>query len=309
MSLSTISVVGKGEKRTSLDSYGVERISKFKDILFELTKIRITFFVSVTTFVGFLLHNGGMNFNIILPTIGVLILACGASSLNEFQERNLDARMDRTKSRPIPSGKISPNNALLVSLTLILLGSGLLAIHSIIVFALGLFTLLWYNGIYTYLKQKSAMAIIPGALVGALPPVIGWVASGGNIFDTSIIAFASFMFIWQIPHFWLLLLMYDDEYKNAGFPTLSKLFTYNQITNVTYSWIAILIASSTLFYLSGLSVSIISNILLVLFGFFTLVFSYKVISEKRKEIFKKTFLLINAYVLCVLILISIENIV
>ena len=164
--------------------------------------------------------------------------------------------MERTKVRPIPSGRITGSNALIISLLLILAGSIILAFHSNTVLLLGLFTLIWYNGVYTPLKQFTAFAIIPGSLVGALPPIIGWVASGGFIFDEKILALSSFMFIWQIPHFWLLLLMYDHEYREAGFPTLSKIFSYKQISQISFVWIVILVISSGLFYLTNLSVSI-----------------------------------------------------
>ncbi len=285
----------------------LSNILKFKDLLAELTKIRITFFVSVTTFVGFILNNGTLNFDLILTTIGVLILAGGASALNEYQERNIDAKMERTSLRPIPSGMISPQNALIISIALIMFGSILLAQQSISVSILGLFTLAWYNGIYTPLKSVSSLAIIPGALVGALPPIIGWAASGGYIFDAKILSFASFMFIWQIPHFWLLLLLYDEQYKKAGFPTLSNLFSFNQIIKITFVWITILIASSSLFYFSSLSVSLVSNIVLAASGVFTLYLSAKILTVRKKEVFKKSFLLINAYVLLTLIVISVES--
>ncbi len=306
MALSTITIEPNSQSTLKI-RFG--NLYEFKKILSELTKFSITFFVSVTTFVGYILHSGEINFNLVLPTIGVLVLACGASALNEYQERKVDSKMKRTSSRPIPSGRIPPNNAMLVSLVFIGLGLGILALHSSIVMFLGLFTLLWYNGIYTPLKQKSAIAIIPGALVGALPPVIGWAASGGNIFDTKILAFATFMFVWQIPHFWLLLLMYDDQYKKAGFPTLSRIFSFNKITKITFSWIVLLIASSILFYLSELSVSMLSNVSLFLLGVGSIFLSLKVITDRRREVFKNTFLLINAYVLCVLIVITIENII
>jgi protoheme IX farnesyltransferase len=303
---STISISNKNEITLNRK---LKNISEFFSILTELTKFRITFFVSVTTFVGYIIHNGGVDLNIIVPTFGVLVLACGASSLNEWQERSYDSKMNRTNSRPIPSGRLSPQNALIISLLFILAGSILLSINSLYTMLLGLFTLLWYNAVYTPLKQKTAIAILPGSLVGALPPVIGWVASGGSIIDPKILALASFMFIWQIPHFWLLLLMYDDQYKEAGFPTLSKIFTFNQITKITFLWISILVFSSIVFYFSGLSITFLSNILLIFAGLTTLFLSSSVIKARKKEIFCKKFLLINAYVLLVLIVISIENII
>ena len=287
----------------------IQNISEYLGILSELTKFRITFFVAVTTFVGYLLHSGGLELNMILPTIGVLVLACGASSLNEYQERIVDSKMRRTNSRPIPSGRISAQNSLMISIALIFFGALILFLSSKVVMFLGLFTLLWYNAVYTPLKQKTAIAILPGSLVGALPPVIGWVASGGAILDPKILALALFMFIWQIPHFWLLLLMYDDQYKEAGFPTLSKMFTFSQITRITFIWISILVLASVLFYFSDLVMSNISISIMIIAGALTFYFSLPVLKSDQKEIFRKTFLLINAYVLSILIVISIENII
>lgn len=285
------------------------KLIEFLGIISDLTKLRITFFVSVTTYVGFILHSGTINFNFLLPTIGVLILASGASALNEYQERNSDFQMERTKARPIPSGKITESNALFISLLLIIVGSLLLALHNSAVLLLGFFTLVWYNGVYTPLKQFTAFAIIPGSLVGALPPVIGWVASGGDIFDNQILALASFMFIWQIPHFWLLLLIYDHQYRKAGFPTLSKIFSYKKISQITFTWIVILVFSSFLLYISNLTGSIFSNLLLIISGLVTLFFSSKVIFKDGREIYKKSFFQINAYVLFILIVISLEKII
>lgn len=303
------STISLPNNKVTAEKSRVRNILGFLEILSELTKFRITFFVAVTTLVGYLLQSGGIEINMILPTLGVLVLACGASSLNEYQERNIDSKMKRTSSRPIPSGRLSEQNSLIISFTFILVGSFILLLSSSTVLFLGLFTLLWYNAVYTPLKQKTAIAILPGSLVGALPPVIGWVAAGGAIYDPKIIALSSFMFIWQIPHFWLLLLMYDDEYREAGFPTLSKIFSFTQITKITFTWISILILSSIVFYSSELLMSNLSNFILIISGVVTFYFSLPVLRSKQKKIFGKTFLLINAYVLSILIIISIENII
>ncbi len=310
MSVSLVSTADKINKdmKVGNPSKGfLKNLFEFKNIFSELTKFKITFFVTVTTTVGYLLFNGKIDFQFFVTTIGVLILASGASSLNEYQERNADLKMKRTKLRPIPAGKISPNKALTISSFLILVGSVVLFTVGINVMLIGLFTLLWYNGIYTPLKLKTAFAIIPGSLVGALPPVIGWAAAGGNIFDKEIIVLASFLFIWQIPHFWLLLLMYDDQYKDAGFPTLSKIFSENQIVKITFTWIVILAISSLLFILVDLSQGILSNLLLGMMGISILFYSIKITRKKRKDIFRKSFMMINLYVLCVLVLITIGN--
>lgn len=284
------------------------KFTEAKELLFELTKLRITFFVAVTTLVGYILFNGINSFDFLLPTIGVFLLAAGASAFNEYQERDLDSKMERTKSRPIPSGRISGSHALLISLILILMGSVILAIDSTIVLLLGLFTLIWYNLVYTPLKKITAYAIIPGSLVGALPPVIGWAAAGGGLGDIRILSFALFMFIWQIPHFWLLLLLYDDQYKDAGFPTMSTAFSFNQLVGITFQWIVFLVLSSSLIYFAGITELLITQVLLVISGIATLYFSYSIKKHKSKQTFKKSFFIINLYVLFILIILSIEKI-
>ena len=211
--------------------------NKFQ-IFTEITKLRITIFVTVTTMFGFIAATGSINSQIILPAFGILLLACGSAALNHYQERKTDILMDRTKNRPIPSGKISPNSTVQLSIALIVLGSILLFIGSgLLALSLGLLNLVWYNAVYTPLKKVSPLAIIPGSLVGAIPPVVGWVAGGGNILDPQIILISFFFFIWQIPHFWLLLMVLDKDYQQAGFPTLTQIFTQQQLGRITFVWI------------------------------------------------------------------------
>ncbi|MBK8946785.1 MAG: protoheme IX farnesyltransferase [Ignavibacteriae bacterium] len=286
-----------------------QTLVKHKNILIELTKFKITFFVSVTTTVGFILFDAKINFDLLIVTLGVLFLAAGASALNEYQERNLDGKMPRTITRPIPSGRISAKYALTSSMILIFFGSVILFISGKIVLALGIFTLLWYNLIYTPLKLITPFAIIPGSLVGALPPMIGWAAAGGEIFEYKILALAGFLFIWQIPHFWLLILMYDDQYKKAGFPTLSNIFSFLQIKIITYFWILILVLSSYVFFQVRLSEGIFSNILLIIFGSLTLALTIFNLQNNSKQNFRNKFLIINAYVLSVLLLITTESLI
>jgi protoheme IX farnesyltransferase len=207
-------------------------------IFAEITKLRITIFVTITTMFGFIAATKSIDIKILLPTIGILLLACGSAALNHFQERKTDALMDRTKNRPIPSGKITASSAMIVSILLIIMGSFLLFIGSgLVALAFGLLNLLWYNGVYTPLKKISPLAIIPGSLVGAIPPIVGWVAGGGYLFDPQIILISFFFFIWQIPHFWLLLMVLDKDYQKAGFPTLTQIFNQRQLGRITFIWI------------------------------------------------------------------------
>ena len=127
------------------------------NILFDLTKIRITIFVTITMLFGFISAAGELNASAILPTIGILLLACGSAVINHYQEFRTDALMNRTKNRPIPAGRISRSDALKIALILLLSGSVMLFVGSgFIALALGLLNLIWYNGIYTPLKEKES---------------------------------------------------------------------------------------------------------------------------------------------------------
>lgn len=279
------------------------------EILLELTKFRITFFVTVTAVFGFVSNTGKINTSLITPALGILFLACSSAVLNHIQERTTDAIMERTKQRPIPSGRISAASALLIFTILFLIGSGLLFFFSgWITLLLGVLNLLWYNAIYTPLKKKTALAIIPGSLVGAIPPMIGWVASGGYIFDPAILMIAFFFFIWQIPHFWLLLLMLNKEYESAGFPTLTKIFSQAQLSRITFVWIAATAVSAIIIPLYGLTKFTFINVLLLAAGIWLTFRAVKLITGtgNRIEVIP-AFRQINIFALIVIVLISLDK--
>ena len=275
----------------------------------ELCKVKITFFVAVSTSVGYIIYSGKINLEMIAAAFGVFILASGSSALNEYQEREYDALMERTKNRPIPSGMISSNNALIISIAMLLAGSGIIYfVSNITSMLLGLLAFVWYNLIYTPLKRKNVMAVVPGSLIGAIPPVIGWTAAGGNPLDLHIITVALFFFIWQIPHFWLLLLIYDNDYSAGGFPTLTKKFSNSQLSRITFIWIAALAVSGLLIPISNVSPNIFSLLAIIFLGIWLLMDTRKILSQYLEKInFRKAFVTVNLYVLAIIIVISIDQ--
>jgi len=279
------------------------------NILFELTKIRITSFVTLTTAFGFICAAGEINLDIIFPTFGILLLACGSAVINHYQERKTDALMDRTKNRPTPSGKISPTNALKIAVILILAGSIILYSGSgILALFLALLNLIWYNGIYTPLKKKNPLAIVPGSLVGAIPPAVGWVAGGGSIFDPGILIISFFFFIWQIPHFWLLLLVLDKDYEKAGFPTLTKIFSHIQLARITFIWIIATVVTGLIIPLFGITKFPGINFLLLAAGIWLGWSAFKLLKGTANMIsFRFAFREINVFALLVIVLLSIDK--
>ncbi|MBZ0198485.1 MAG: protoheme IX farnesyltransferase [Ignavibacteriaceae bacterium] len=280
-------------------------------ILVELTKLRITLFVTVTTAFGFISYAGGFTLVIIPTVIGILLLACGSAVINHYQERATDALMDRTKNRPIPAGKITPPAALTVAVVLIITGSIVLFFGSgWLAMVLSLLNLIWYNGIYTPLKKVNPLAIIPGSIVGAIPPAVGWVAAGGSLLDPQLSILAFFFFIWQIPHFWLLLLVFDKDYEKAGFPTLTKIFNHQQLARITFIWIIATVVTSFLIPLFGIVNSQWINIGLLAAGVWLCWDSINLLRQSDGKIsFKFAFMHINYFALSVVLLLSIDKLV
>ncbi len=286
-------------------------IKKYGLVLLELGKVRITMFVALSTSFGYILHAGHIEWGMLLPTFGVFLLASGSSCINHIQEMKSDALMDRTKSRPLPSGRVDLVTAILVAANLVLGGALTLFYGSnLTAMNLGWIAVLWYNVFYTPLKKKYVMAVVPGALIGAIPPVIGWVASGGELNDFRILLVAFFFFIWQIPHFWLLVLIHGKDYEKAGFPTLTKLYSSLQISRITFVWIAALAVSCIAIPVMNKSSHPYTVALLMLLGIWLVWSTKEILSDYlEKMIFRKAFIRINIYVLIVLILISLDKLI
>src|SRR5262249_55606588 len=153
---------------------------------------KITLASTLTAGAGYFALARRVDVGLLTSCLGVLFLAMGSAALNQWQERTLDARMERTRRRPIPSGAMSPADALAVVAVLAGAGVFLLLRSSALAAALGLAAMAWYNGVYTFLKRVTAFAAVPGALIGALPPAIGWTAAGGSPLDRPVLALCFF---------------------------------------------------------------------------------------------------------------------
>ncbi|MCH2142579.1 MAG: heme o synthase [Phycisphaerales bacterium] len=188
----------------------------------DLTKIRLSVLVVVTASVGAIMASGPEIawWLVLWTTIGTLLSATAANAINQVMEVRRDALMERTHDRPIPSGRLSAVHGWVVA---VLLGYGGIFTLAIMVnfFAAGLalLTLLLYVLAYTPLKVLSSFNTLIGAIVGAIPPLIGWVAVRGTI-DAGGLVLAALLFLWQLPHFLTLVWMYRDEYDQAGFRML-----------------------------------------------------------------------------------------
>lgn len=190
---------------------------------------------------------------------GVFMLTCAASILNQYQERDTDARMERTKRRPFAAGIPGTGRMLLFAagigaagLTVLFRGAGAAAA------LLGGASVIIYNGIYTPAKRHTHVALFAGAVAGALPVLIGCVAATGRIEATAVFI-AGFAFIWQIPHFMLLSCKFTDDYARAGLPTLPALVAAPRLKVITVLWMLAACGAAVLFPVAR----IITNIPLV----------------------------------------------
>jgi protoheme IX farnesyltransferase len=278
-------------------------------IILELTKFRIALFAALSTSVGFILAKQGLSSEMMTAVSGVFFLACGSCALNQYQEREKDRLMERTRARPIPSLRLNPTSALKIALSLLSLGA--LILHqgtNGIAFGLGVLAIFWYNGLYTFLKRKTVFAVIPGALVGAIPPLLGWISGGGDLLDPQILAVAFFFFIWQIPHFWLLLLRFGKDYENAGFPSVTRIFTTAQLRRITFTWVFATAVACLMIPLFGLVTSYSVRVGFLVAGFWLVWKGFTLLRSHHSEFsLRLTFNSINAYVLLVMFLLTLDH--
>lgn len=206
---------------TSKTIFAIEKIMSILKVIFELTKFRLSFLVSFSAIFGFILASD--NFYIldliVLGISGYLVTAASVIN-NQILEKDLDSKMDRTKDRPLPTNRISKRNSLIISVFFMVIGLTIMTLYfNMVAGLLSLVSLLLYTFIYTPLKRVGPIAVFIGAIPGALPPLIGWVAFSGEITIEAIIIF-SIQFIWQFPHFWAIAWIYHDDYKKVGFKLL-----------------------------------------------------------------------------------------
>jgi heme o synthase len=279
-------------------------------IISELGKIRISVAVAFTTFTGYILSHGKFDRGFVLPFIGIFLLACGASAFNQLQETETDRIMKRTAGRPLPSGRISKTGALIIALVYFI--SGCLVLYfgpGLLTLFVGISTFVWYNLIYTPLKKVTAFAAVPGSMVGALPPLAGWIAGGGSLTDPRALALGFFFFMGQIPHFWLLLLKLGKQYESAKLPSLTQLLSDEQIKRLTFVWIAATAISALALPLFKIQDKIWSVSLIILLSASLIVVFIPLLNRKKPFNVGKSFVLINVYYLFIMIVLIADRLI
>jgi heme o synthase len=183
----------------------------------ELTKPRITFLIVLTSAAGFVMGSQTIDYALLLSSLfGIALLSSGIATLNQYAERDLDGLMRRTATRPLPTGKVAPWEALAFGAGLTVLAEiYLLVLVNPLSALLGLTVIAGYLFAYTPLKTRTSLSTIVGAFPGAVPPLIGWAAARGSVGVEAWVLFA-ILFLWQFPHFLAIAWMYREDYGRAG---------------------------------------------------------------------------------------------
>ena len=210
------------EKAIRSRAYPYYFSSKLENYL-SLSKPRLLATVVLSALLGFVLPMGIANtfFQLLILLFGTALMGAGANTLNQCMEIGPDSRMNRTKNRALPMGKLSEQEAMIFGIVISVLGFFVLlfGLNSLTA-GLGLLTLLSYTLVYTPLKQKTYTNTWFGGITGALPPVMGWTAARGQL-EWEVLPIFGLLYFWQLPHFFAIAWMYRDDYKKGGFKMLS----------------------------------------------------------------------------------------
>jgi len=273
-----------------------------------VTKFVLSFAVSLSALFAYVMAKGEVGLDMLLATFAVLLVAMGVSTLNQVQEYQSDAKMERTKNRPIASGRMSPRTGIIIGAVLILLSFGLiyslLGLTGVNIF---MFAFIWYNAMYTPLKKKSALAVVPGAILGVIPPAVGWLVAGHTLMELEFMALALYFFIWQVPHFWLLVMLFHGDYKDGGYPTAMRLFGQASLQRLTFVWLIFTIQAG-IFLVWVFQPYLVTTLLSICIGIWAFLSAFELLKENfQLKNARSVFWKINAAFLGIIILLSIDQ--
>lgn len=262
-----------------------------------MAKLPLAAFIGLSTLFGAIVAAGRPTLEIVPVVFGVFLVACGGATLNSLQERSLDGTMRRTRDRPLPAGKVRPREALWQAVLLLAAGILLLALACEDHWPLWLTAtaVVFYNGVYTPLKTRSTLAIIPGLISGALPPYIGWIGGGGEFLAFPAILLIILLVLWQVPHFHLILLANQEDYRLSTLPHLLRRLSEAGLRRLFIPWVGALACVMMMFAVvpqamtSSYRAAIVANALLLVLCFLQL---GRVATEKR---YRYLFLCMNLF--------------
>lgn len=276
----------------------------------EITKLRLSVSVVFSSVISYLIGMREFNFEIFsYLVLGGLMMVSASNIFNQVIERDLDALMQRTKGRPLPMGQISVNNALVLGFTFVIAGLTFLYIINPLCAMLGAISIFIYACVYTPLKLITPLSVFVGAIPGAIPFMLGWVAATNEL-GVEALALFLMQFFWQFPHFWAIAWWQNDEYEKAGFKMLptgrkDKSTTFQIIF---YSFWAIIMSIVPYFNVTGdLSLSTYGLVIVLMLGMFLLFYSFQLFKTSTTQNAKVLMYVSILYLTLVQIVYLIDN--
>lgn len=260
-----------------------------------LAKFYLCLLIGGSAVFGYSLAVSSFALDMLLVGCGLLILATGAATLNSLQEHRLDGQLERTRNRPLPQGLITSAQAGLQAFVLLVTGLAVIywVTESLLPAGVAIGAVLLYNGVYTPLKRKTVLAIVPGAVCGAMPAYIGWLAGGGSIAAFPAALLITLFILWQIPHFWLVMLNFQSDYDGRTLPSLLQQFDENRLNRFMVTWIGamavIMLLFTTQMYSLMFRVAVAANAALMI-----VVIGYGLTSSNLRN-YRLVFILFNFF--------------
>jgi protoheme IX farnesyltransferase len=252
--------------------------------IIQLIRLKVAVMVGLSAFAGACLYSPRITSAHWYAAAASIWLCAGCSALNQFQEKDEDALMLRTRKRPLPAKTLDTSEVIGFSFIFFSLAlCFMLLTEKSAVLYTGLFTVIGYNFIYTPMKKKTPLALLAGSVTGSLPPYIGYCAAGGNPLDTNILLVCTVLYIWQTPHFAMLTEKYAADYKAAGFKTISETYGRDKSRLFVNVWMAAYVCALILLPAADVYTHFPAagaHIVLCLFTAFILIF-YRHRSEQR----------------------------
>lgn len=272
--------------------FSVSTVSVFTDFK-EITKMGLSLSVVFSSLAGYLLGAETINLiTLLLLSIGGYFMVGASNAYNQIIERDLDALMDRTKNRPIPAGRMSVNTAFIIAITFTILGLITLYVINPKTAMWGAISIFLYTSVYTPLKTKTALSVFVGALPGAIPFMLGWVAAR-NAFGIEPGTLFAIQFFWQFPHFWSIGWFLHEDYKRGGFfmlPT-GKPDKGTAVQIIMYSIWTTLVSILPVFGFTGdLKLSIVGAIIVLLLGFVMIFCAFRLFQKRSIKAAKQLML-------------------
>lgn len=250
-----------------------------------LSKLIVSASVSFTSFTGYVVAKKIFDINLFLVLLGVFLLAAGASAINQIIERKTDRLMPRTQNRPLPSNRMTVLQAILFVSALIIIGSIILIFSAnIACLFLGFFNIIWYNAVYTPFKKVSVWAVFAGTITGIIPFFMGVVAATNSIPNHTDYFIGFYMFLWQIPHFFLLVCKYGKEYEQAGLASATQKLSIKELVLISYVWMIASCIASMLIPLFGITKLAFSGYSYVIISIFVLVIIARGLLSKEDDL-------------------------